>query len=68
MPLGTFYRPTSQSNFLEVQNNNNNINEIDLINTEIYILGDFSINLYLDDSYLLDQRNISNSIVASQFF
>ena len=37
------------------------------MNNEIYILGDFNINLYLDDSYLLDKRNISNSIVASQF-
>ena len=60
--VGNIYRPTlcppppplSQSNFLEVLNDN--MNKIDSINTEIYILGDFNINLYLNDSYILVKK------------
>ena len=44
--IGTTYRPTNQSNVLEVLNEN--MNKIDSISNEIYILGDFSINLHLN--------------------
>ena len=37
------------------------MNKIDLVNYEIYILGDFNINLYLNDSYFLDKKNILSS-------
>ena len=37
--VGTIYRPPNQSNFLEVLNEN--MNKIDSISNEIYILGDF---------------------------
>ena len=47
MTIGTIYHAPSQSNFIEVLNN---MNEIDSINNEINILGDFNINLYLRDS------------------
>ena len=57
--VGTIYRPTNQSNFLEVLNNT--INKIDSINSEIYIHGDFNINLYLNDSDFLDKKNILSS-------
>ena len=44
--VGTIYRPQSPSNFLEVLNN---INKTDSINNENFILGDFNINLYLNE-------------------
>ena len=37
--VGTIYLPTNQSNFLEVLNEN--MNKIDSVSNEIYILGDF---------------------------
>ena len=42
--MGIIYCPPSQGNFLEVLNNN--MNKMDSVNNEIYILGDFNINLY----------------------
>ena len=57
--VGTIYRPGSENNFLELLNSNaNNINSVD---NEIYILGDFNINLFLNDSYVLEKNNILNS-------
>ena len=50
MAVRTIYRPANQSNFSEIPNEN--MNNIDSINDEIYILGDFNINLFLDDSYI----------------
>ena len=32
------------------------MNKIDSVNNEIYILGDFNINLYLNDSYFWTKR------------
>ena len=46
--VGTTYGPRSQSNFLEGLNNN--MDKIDSVNNETYILGDFNINLWLNDS------------------
>ena len=37
------------------------MNKIDLVDNEIYILGDFNINLFLNDSYNLEKKNILNS-------
>ena len=48
------YRARSQGNYLKVLNNN--MNKIDSVNNEIYILGDFNINLHLDDSYILAKK------------
>ena len=42
--VGTIYRPPNQSNFLEALNEN--MNKIDSISNEIYILGDFKWLLY----------------------
>ena len=44
---GTLYLPPNQSNFLEVLNEN--MNKIDSISNETYILGGFNINLSLND-------------------
>ena len=46
----TIYRPPNPSNFLEVLIEN--MNKIDSISNEIYILGDFNISLSLNDSYI----------------
>ena len=64
--LGTIYCPLpSQSIFLKVLNNN--MNKIDLLNNKIYILGDFNINLYLNDSYFLEKNSIlSTKLIPSK--
>ena len=49
----TIYRPPNQSNFLEVLNEN--MNNIDSISNEIFILGDFNANLFLNDSYIFSK-------------
>ena len=54
--VGTIYRPPNQSNFLEILNDN--MNKIDSTNNEIYILGDFNINLYINDLYILTKTFI----------
>ena len=56
----TIYRPPNQSNFLEVLNEN--MNKIDSISNETYILGDFNINLSLNDSYIFSKNDMSNNI------
>ena len=52
--VGTIYHPPNQSNFLEVLNEN--MNKIDSISNETYILGDFNINLSLTDSYIFSKK------------
>ena len=37
------------------------MNKIDSVNNEIYILGDFNINLYINNSYILAKKNILNN-------
>ena len=56
--MRTIYRPPNQSNFSEVLNEN--INRIESINNEIYILGDFNINLFLNDPYIFSKQNVLN--------
>ena len=51
---GTIYHPPNQSNFLEVLNEN--MNKINSINNEIYILDGFDINLSLNDSFILSKK------------
>ena len=60
--VGTIYRPPNQSNFLEILNDN--MNKIDSANSEIYILGDFNVILYINDSYILAKKI---SQIISQF-
>ena len=57
--VGTIYCRPCQINFLEVLNDNTN--KIDSVNNKTYILGDFNINLYLSDSYILSKKNILNN-------
>ena len=37
------------------------MNKIDSLNNEIYILGDFNINLYLNDSYIVAKNFFLNN-------
>ena len=60
--VGTIYCPPSQNNFLELLNSN--MNKINPIDNEIYILRVIHINLFLTDSYVLE-KIISK--IASQF-
>ena len=57
--VGTIYRPPSQNNFLELLNSN--MNKINSVDNEIYILGDINMNLVLNNSYILEKKNILNS-------
>ena len=57
--VGTIYRPPSQNNFLELLNSN--MNKINSADNKIYILGDFNTNLFLNDSYILEKKNILNN-------
>ena len=55
--VGTVYRPPIQFNFLEVPNEN--MNKIDSISNESYILDDLNINLFLNDSYIFPKKYIN---------
>ena len=48
--VGVIYHPLSQKIFLVLLNSN--MNKINSVDNEIYILGDFNINLFLNDSYV----------------
>ena len=37
------------------------MNKINSVDNEIYILGDFNINFFLNDCYVLEKNNILNS-------
>ena len=37
------------------------MNKINSVDNEIYIHGDFNINLFVNDSYILEKKNILNS-------
>ena len=48
--VGVIYHPLSQKFFLVLLNSN--MNKINSVDNEICILGDFNINLLLNDSYV----------------
>ena len=57
--VGIIYRPPSQSDFLEIVNTH--FSKQDTNNIEIYILGDFSINLHHSNSYIFPKSNLLQS-------
>ena len=66
--VGTIYRPPkSKFFFFFFEVLNDNMNKIDSINNGTYILGDFNIKLYLDDSYILDRKNILNNKLVPSY-
>ena len=60
---GTIHHQLNQSNFLEELNEN--MNKIDSISNKIYFLGDFSINLSLNDSYIFSKKFVNNKSIPS---
>ena len=56
---GIIYQPSSQSKLLEIINTH--FRKLDKSNNEIYILGDFNINLYLNNSYIFLKNNLYQS-------
>ena len=53
MTVGIVYRPPSQTSFLETMNEH--FYKRDTINKETNILGDFNINLYLNNKYVFEK-------------
>ena len=53
MTLGIVYRPLSQTSFLETMNEH--FYKLDIVIKETYILGDFNINLYLNNKYVFEK-------------
>ena len=53
--VGTIYRPPSQGSFTETITEH--FSKINTNNAEIYILGDFNINLFLKQIYIFHQTN-----------
>ena len=57
------YRPPSQTNFLEILNMT--FEKVDIDKKEIYILGDFNINMYHNNKYIVrDDNTISSKILS----
>ena len=56
---GIIYRPPSQSEFLEIINTH--FSKRHTNNNEIYILGNFNINLYFNNSYIFQKNNLLQS-------
>ena len=66
--IGIFYRPPNVNTFLETFIND--LKLVDFKKSEVYFLGDFNINLLLNDKFLLkenqsfDFRNLSSPLVS----
>ena len=57
------YRPPSQTNFLEILNMT--FEKVDVGEKEIYILGDFNINIYHNNRYIVrDENTISSKFLS----
>ena len=54
--VGIIYRPPSQSEFLEIINTH--FSKLDTNNNEIYILGNFNNNVFLNNSYIFFKKII----------
>ena len=59
MVVRIIYRLPSQSEILEIINTH--FSKLDTNNNEIYILGDFNINFYLNNSYIFQKNNLLQS-------
>ena len=64
--VGIMYRPPSQTNFLEILIVT--FEKIDIDRKEIYILGDFNINMYHNNRYIVhDDNTISSKFLFHNF-
>ena len=55
------YRPPSQTNFLEILNMT--FEKVDVDKKEIYVTGDFNINMYHNNRYI-----VRDNTIPSKFF
>ena len=61
--VGIMYRPPSKTNFLEILNMT--FEKVDIDKKEIYILGDFDINMYHNNRYIVcDDNTISSKFLS----
>ena len=59
--IGIFYRPPSQNEFLELIIEG--LHAVDFEKHEVFILGDFNVNLLFNNKYVLDEKNDIGSLV-----
>ena len=52
--IGVFCRPPNQANFMEII-----VQSFSLSNNEIYLLGDFNINLLQNKNHILNRKGIT---------
>ena len=61
--VGIMYRPPSQTNILEILNIT--FEKVDIDKKEIYILGDFNVNMYHNNRYIVrDDNTISSKFLS----
>ena len=61
--IGIIYRPPNQSKFLDIFEKN--LPRLNSSYREIYFLGDFSINLFVNGKYVLDKSSSNNKSLDS---
>ena len=62
--VGIIYRPPNQINFLEIIKAN--FDKLDTNTKELYILGDFNMNMYYNDKHIVcDDNTISSKFLSS---
>ena len=57
--VGVFYRPANQDNLEDLMVEK--FSNLNLIDNEIYLLGDFNINLFQNGNYILNRRRSTTS-------
>ena len=55
--IGVFYRPPNQANFMELIVKSFSL--LNLKDDEIYLLGDFNINLLQNGNYILNRKGLT---------
>ena len=53
--VGVFYRPPDQNNFLDTLKSD--LEKLDLSNNDVFLLGDFNINLLKNGRYIFESKN-----------
>ena len=59
--IGIFYRPPTQNEFLE--HIIKDLHTIDFTKQEVFILGDFNVNLFYNNKYILDEKNDIGNLI-----
>ena len=57
--IGAFYRPPNQAEFMDLMINK--FSNLNLKENEIYLLGDFNINLFQNDKYIPNGKRSTTS-------